>query len=35
MERTEVVTAKRGLVEPRPRGNGAAADEVVRRQPEP
>jgi menaquinol-cytochrome c reductase cytochrome b subunit len=35
MERTEVVTAKRGLVEPRPRGNGAAPQEVVRRQPEP
>jgi quinol-cytochrome oxidoreductase complex cytochrome b subunit len=34
-ERVEVVTAKRGLVEPRPRGNGPAADEVVRRQPEP
>jgi quinol-cytochrome oxidoreductase complex cytochrome b subunit len=34
-ERVEVVTAKRGLVEPRPRGNGPAADEVVMRQPEP
>jgi menaquinol-cytochrome c reductase cytochrome b subunit len=35
MERTEVVTAKRGLVEPRPRGNGVTPGEVVRRQPEP
>ena len=33
-ERVEVVTAKRGLVEPRPRGNGPVADEVVRRQPD-
>jgi quinol-cytochrome oxidoreductase complex cytochrome b subunit len=31
-ERTEVVTAPRGLVEPRPRGDGAAAD--VRGRPE-
>jgi menaquinol-cytochrome c reductase cytochrome b subunit len=35
MERAEVVTAKRGLVEPRPRGNGAAPEELVRKQPEP
>ncbi len=31
-EREEVITAKRGLVEPRPRGNGATAD--VSRRPE-